>query len=1128
MLYYYQLAYFKPIQNSRMPQQKALKLVRASAGSGKTFTLTAHYLSLLFSGKSKFREILAVTFTNKATAEMKERILSALEELASHGFTKSNFSGILQETFPNLSEEEVKIQASQIYRSILHDYSRFSVSTIDGFVQQLIRSFAFELNLDSGYKLEMKIDKVKSELVEALNARLEQDSDLLQWVSNLAIERINNNNDWDYRKSLKELASEIFKERYYPFQEAMLAMGDEQANEFNALKKQVNQGIAKFEEEIIQKTTEIKEILDASGIEKGMLNNQSNHPILKLNKILEDDDFAHIACFDTYIDDFSTWPNSKLKNTSLVETFYHEINPFLKALLTLYFEGYLLYHSYRAIAKNSDYLRLMQGMADLLKNYRSENKVLLISDAQQLLRGITGSDVDNPSFIWEKTGNKFKHFLFDEFQDTSSFQWINFLPLVKNAISEGSSEGHASHLVVGDVKQSIYRWRNGDWRILHSELTNNLSVENVIEEDLAFNRRSSANVINFNNFLYKKLPFVLQRQLNDLFADSKLSHLEKYWQQTHSKLIETAYESSSQLITDQTIAGGKIEIKFFYKDEEKDLQEDSNPLAESYTIDRIIHLLEEGFAMQDIGILVRKNIEAERIITAIFEKNNYDRLTKAAGKTFQVISGEALKIKNNAAVKLLLSTFKLLTVNELESGVFKAECTRLWYQIHHPEKAQIEIDNADWLNFSFKTMNDLTDVLPVELCSNFQTYRHLPINELAEKLIRIYGLGDTNTESNIPYLLAFRDQMAAFSANGDQGVAAFIDWWDKEGLDKALPSSNNQDAVQVMTVHKSKGLEFGAVIIPFMNWKLSTSSTGAITKLLWVDAEVAGFPNFKSLPVDFTKNLASSMFAANYYEEVLLNYMDELNALYVASTRAKDYLCIICPKTPNPKKDKKDKIEPINDLQVILSELLESGNTADLDFSFEDNHYSFGEIPKRSNQKESQENHKPLMLHKYKVNERLTERFKRNSVHEETWYNAKQRTGIVIHKILETLSLSDNLDKLIAEKIQEGFIREAEREEVKAAVTDVLMQEEIKQWFDNAKSIISEKDLIIESGVVKRPDKLFIWDDRAILLDFKFGEENKKYINDINLYRENLIKMGEFKHVDAYLWYAQERKLLKV
>jgi ATP-dependent exoDNAse (exonuclease V) beta subunit len=207
----------------------------------------------------------------------------------------------------------------------------------------------------------------------------------------------------------------------------------------------------------------------------------------------------------------------------------------------------------------------MQRMADLLKDYRSEKRALLISDAQQLLKGITGSDADNPSFIWEKTGNKFKHFLFDEFQDTSTFQWMNFLPLLKNAIADGSHEAHSAHLVVGDVKQSIYRWRNGDWRILHSYLKRDLLDGNVDEENLLYNRRSAENIIRFNNYLYNRLPSILQQNLNEFFYESAPGYLHDSWETENSSMLVKAYEGSHQEVTDKTLTGGKIEVKFFPK-----------------------------------------------------------------------------------------------------------------------------------------------------------------------------------------------------------------------------------------------------------------------------------------------------------------------------------------------------------------------------------------------------------------------------------------------------------------------------------------------------------------------------------------------------------------------------------
>lgn len=1101
-----------------MARHKPLKLIRASAGSGKTSTLTAHYLILLFSGPGKYREILAVTFTNKATAEMKERILSSLQELARSGYEKSKFSTILQEYYPSLSDQEIRAKASEIYSSILHDYSRFSVSTIDGFVQQLIRSFAFELNLDSGYKLEMNQEKVKEELIKALNLHLENDPDLLEWVTNLAIDRISDGKDWDYQRALKDLANEIFKERYYPFQEAMLAMGDEQGKEFNSLREIVGAGIKEFKHAILEKAVGIKEIFDSSGVVQDELNQKSRHPLLKLEKILNEE-LSHISALEKLIDDFSEWPHGSLSDTSSVQALYETLNPEIKSLVRFYNEGSEQYETYLAISKNSPYLRLMQGMADLLKNYRSENRTLLISDAQQLLKGITGSDVDNPSFIWEKTGNKYKHFLFDEFQDTSTFQWMNFMPLIKNAIAESTRE-QSEHLVVGDVKQSIYRWRNGDWRILHSNVSNDLLADNVNQENLGFNRRSSESIIRFNNFLYSKLPGLLQQQINQVFTETAREHLHDIWGRENNLLIEKAYEGSIQNTTEHTSKGGRVVVKFFSKDEDFE-DEDDQTVAASYTISKLIELLEAGVSMKDIGILVKTNREAEEILDCIFNRSNQEKLSRAANKSFQIISGEALKITNNPAVQLLISTFKLLFVQDHENGIFKSECARLWHQVKHPENEVVDLGSNEWIELATKNIADLDHVLPTRLCSEFNTFRQLPVSELSEKLINIYDLGSNRTAVNIPFLLAFRDQVAVFSSGGDQGIGEFLTWWDTEGSLKALPSSDNQDAVQVLTIHKSKGLEFRAVIIPFITWKLNTAS-GYIKKLLWVDARAAGFGRFKSLPVDYNKGLASTAFAENYFEEMLLNYMDIINTLYVATTRAKDYLYMICPKLP-----KKPKSGAINDIQLVLSDLLSSTGANDPQFIHEDDTFIFGETSLKPSAVIEDENDS-LMVSVYQVNEELTERFKRNNQKQNTWFNARQRKGVVLHKLLETISSLENVDKLINEKVQEGLIRRSEKSEIRAAVQDVLMHDQIHSWFSTAKAIISEKDIILSEGVIKRPDKLFVFDDYAVLLDFKFGAEHGKYADDIRLYRESLVNMGEFKEVHAYLWYAQEGKLQKV
>ncbi len=414
----------------------------------------------------------------------------------------------------------------------------------------------------------------------------------------------------------------------------------------------------------------------------------------------------------------------------------------------------------------------------------------------------------------------------------------------------------------------------------------------------------------------------------------------------------------------------------------------------------------------------------------------------------------------------------------------------------------------------------LSHYFPEEFCRDFNRYRQLPMSELMEKMVQLFELGAKKNGHHIPFLLALRDQVALFSAGGDQGLSAFLEWWEEEGCKKALPASDQQDAVQIMTIHKSKGLEFKAVLLPFLNWKLNTPS-GFLKKLLWVNAGNTEFGHFSTLPVDYSSKLAGTTFAREYFEEMLLNYMDTLNTLYVATTRARDYLYLVCPKTTFVEKKKEG---PKNEMQNILLDLLRL--KGEPDFILEENLVSFGEFPEKNFKAEKP--HQGIEISSYEVNDQLTAKFNYQVPNEDNWHNARQRKGIVLHKILETLTNLTELDKLISIYVQDGLIRHGEKEEIRQAVSDVLKQSEIAGWFKSAKTIISERDMILEGGEVRRPDKLFVMEDHAVLLDFKFGAENKKYLEDISLYRDNLDKMGIFKQIDAYIWYAETQKLLKV
>ncbi|MFD1629970.1 UvrD-helicase domain-containing protein [Pseudopedobacter beijingensis] len=1067
--------------------QKPLKRLQASAGSGKTFSLAVHYLTLLFSNENKYREILAVTFTNKATEEMKTRILEVLKGLAvdSNAAAIESYRKLLLQEHTNLDRHSLAEKADRIYRRILHDYSRFSVNTIDGFVQKVIRGFAFELGLDASYTLEMNIDRVKENLVERLDKELDRKPELVQWIINLAKERIEDNKSWNYKAELLNLTGEIFKERFAVFEQALQQIGLENTDKiFLEYAQASKKDVVLFEQQIVSLAQKGLETITRFGLTPDHLKGKSRSPLLRLQKVAVKD-FKDIEKLFVLIDAPEDWFQKNVSDES-----YPELNSVLKELEQYFYHSYPDYILHQQFNKNVYFLRLMVELVSLLKNYREESGNLLISDAQNLLTGITDDAGDNPSFIWEKIGNKYRNFLFDEFQDTSVSQWGSFRSLVQNAIAEPSG-AWIDHLIVGDTKQSIYRWRNGDWNILHSGVKRDLGEHNVVDSNLEENYRSSKEIIQFNNHLYHRLPVLVQTKINTEVEETGDEQLKAWWMaQDYHQVINQIYSQAEQKLTSGTEEGGVVKIrKFTKKEEDERIFSDTvfREYALEYLVEEITNLRDEhAYSYKDISILVRSNREAVEVVEMLMHAQ------------IPVVSGEALLVGNNTAIKLIVNTLCALVGYEENTSLYKANCIALYHKINgnpvHPDS---------YLGLRFKPFAQLSALLPAELCAHASLWIQLPLPELVEKIIRSYGL-DQKTEY-LPYLLSFRDIVGNATRLGEKGIHSFLNWWDEEGMSRTLPSPEEANAVQVITIHKSKGLAFRAVFVPFCELGLS----GKTNSVFWVPSEETPYKQLGSIPLKYTRELAKSSVAKYYFEEELYSHMDSLNMIYVATTRAKDYLFLGIKG-----KEKEDTNAIGNLLGLIYKD----------DFD-EEGLYALGnyiEKPSRKSEKNL------IQLQSYPTSDRISEIYEAvEDRHANHLLNIEQsgRKGSIMHEILANVKEKSEIASYIDDLNIQGIITEDEKEGFLQETKEVLDHPELKYLLGKAIRTIEEKGIVDESGRQHRPDKVLIGENEVIILDYKFtNKEHETHIEQLLSYKSLLQTMG-YQNVSAYLFYALTRKL---
>lgn len=1113
-----------------------LKIVKASAGSGKTFNLTVHYLSLLLTKPGNYREILAVTFTNKATAEMKERILSVLHGLALGDSNPkiNDYRNIILQQFPDWDAEHIQMKSKQVYQQIIHDYGHFSISTIDGFSQKVIRSFTYELNLESGYAIEMNTNKVKRDLTILLNQLLDERPDLLEWIIQYAEQKIAKNENWNYRQQLLDLAGLIFSENFQEFDSHLVGQDTNQL--FKWLDQEITEKSKNFLQALTLAIESFQETCQNIGIDQANLKGKSTNKVVstskkkfKLQKFSVSD--LQKEVFDKFTDIQENpdlfLDDKKNERTDLCQ----QLTPILHTIEELknYFPSYI---AYKAVESNLYFLRLLKEMSDLLGQWRKENSAQLISDAQILLNKLGLDEQQDPTFIWERIGNRYNYFLFDEFQDTSRIQWKNYSPLLLNALATTNGTMN-EHLIVGDVKQSIYRWRNGDWRILLQQVEQQIGdafhlnptdlPTLVASSTLQTNYRSLPNIIKFNNYLFAHIPNHLQQVLNDIVIKDLDEQGQQWWTSSgNNQMLSKAYQDSTQEIPAHLLGEntpqGSIEVEFFPVETGSYRANQVKDISIENLCQKIAHWLQTGrYTPSQIGILVRSNAQAKQVIEALMTYKNQHELH------FEVISGDALTLISNQAIQLFIETLKSL-VHQNESHVLlHANMVYLYQLVQQKDTFAPEI----WLKFKTNNLSDLKGVLPQALLDQWEDLQKMPLIHLVEKLIELYGL---NQENNIhlPYLLAFKDLVARFSSQGDRGILQFLDYWQEDGQQAVLPANGKLDAIEVITIHKSKGLAYDVVVLPFCSWKIDGMTNGDF----WIDVGQTPFSELGKIPVKYTQSMGKSIFYQQYYQEMLFNYMDALNTFYVANTRAIQHLYITAPQFKELRDSKTKESAGFEIKNEYISDILHQVLASNLSpFILEDEKISINKVITPQVAHVTPTENQTITLDHYPLSQELEKALELangRSINHILMLEKASQFGILAHEIVSEVTTENQIDVLIEQYIEEGVLAREDKPELVEQIHHIWHHPDISNWLSGDYKTWNESSILTQNGQTLRPDKVFTSPNETIVLDFKFTQGD--YIghqSQVDQYIKALQNVG-YENVKGYLYYAKSKVLVEV
>lgn len=1067
-----------------MSEAKKLIVYRSSAGSGKTYTLVRDYIALALATDypGRFRQILAITFTNKAAEEMKERVLQQLTDLEEN--PNHNLMGFLTDQL-GVNAETVQVRAGNALRFMLHNYAEVAISTIDKFMHQLVRAFSRDLTLNYDFEVETDRTPMLEEAVARMIEKVGTDDFLTNIMTDWVETQVENDRSWQIERNLVETGNRKFDAQGNQY---LSILQDFPVDEFELLKKEIQSFNAAFENKLKGIADKVMQAIAEQNLTAEAFYYKKTGVFGFFQKIQDGDvlkdvnTYVHKSFEEDTFDNKNASEAEKAAIQSLSPLFhqsFREIEEIRNAQKSTYLLG-------KELFKNLHQLLLLNELHKSLEELKEERNLIFVDDFHTLIADVVKNEP--APFIYERTGQRFNHLMIDEFQDTSILQWSNFLPLVTDALSTGGKT-----LLVGDGKQAIYRWRGGEveqfdrlpniYPPVKDDLTR--EREQVLKrqydpKNLEKNYRSMGAVVHFNNELYNHLQQHIPDSLRSVYDNAKQ---------------ELTKPADAGLVTVQL-------VEYNLKDEGRELYIN---LIQEY----IEECFNDGYHQRDICVITRSNKEGKEVVRALNGVN-------IGGEQLEFISYESLLIAGNDQVKLVVSA--LAHLSDPENLKF-----RLDFLIRLTDLLETEDDRHAKLEQYTRRgeKNALSEVLlekyfhDLNVSWSRRDILQLNLYEMTEALARLLPLDGWSN----PYWSFFKQQLLNFSSEQGNDLIAFLGWWDQKRDKLSLSIPDDSNAIRIMSIHKSKGLQFPVVIMPFADWNFTVNSSQywAVTPPSLSEAYSSAVP--KIMISGFSRALEETDLIDQIEMERSRNLLDNLNLLYVATTRAEERLYLLS-------RNQATKNRAANTAHW-LTEYAASQNweSTPVRLGQQGHRSQYFKQKEESAEKKSSAVSLPVAtntgwLDKLKIS------YEAGQLIDGELQTTSRSMGNLVHRILAEIESPDDLEKSLERQISQGVINKEQSAAIAQQIEQLFKNPVARSWFEKHDKTLVEQAILTPIGDTARPDRVVIDGQQATVIDYKTGEPQPEHEIQIRQYGLLLEQMN-YKS-ELYLCYLENNEVVKV